>query len=307
MKIKSIGYGNAFSILNGNNSFLLTEEHEGETRNLLIDTGWALPLMLHKYNIPIKSIDDIYISHAHADHASIEFVAFKRYDWYNKPEVAMRSEMPIEETPIIRTNSDYAPNLICNRKLLKDLWKKSWRGGLESIEGQPATLKSFFTLYPIKENQNFIWQGWTVSLIQQIHIMTGSITSPTFGLLFKKEGHKTVYFVTDSQHCSPRQSEIFYKESDIIFQDCECDGVDTVKKIMNFSSKVHANYGELKGYENVNAIRLSDDIKEKMFLDHYQDYVTEGFDFYGQPCDWFKMVKDDGFAGMVKQGQEWIV
>jgi hypothetical protein len=64
--------------------------------------------------------------------------------------------------------------------------------------------------------------------------MAGSVISNTFGLIMKKEGHKTLYLVTDSQHCSPHQVEVFYKEADIIIQDCELIGVDTKKKSNEF-------------------------------------------------------------------------
>ena len=111
-------------------------------------------------------------------------------------------------------------------------------------------------------------------MIQQIHIMAGSKIMDTFGLMMSKKDHQTVYFTTDSQHCSPAQVEHFYHEADIIFQDCETSEI---------KSGVHANYNEL--------VTLEDDIKNKMWLYHYNP---------GKLPD----AKADGFKGFVVKGQE---
>lgn len=277
MKITVVGCGNAFSKINFNQSFLLEEDG----RKLLIDCGTRIPMALHAQNIPINSINDIYVSHAHGDHCGgLEEMAFLRYDWTRKPKSYKEG--------------NYAPRLIANAQLLKDLWDKTLSGGLESMEGFVANISTFFEPCPIKDNQAFKWQGWTCQLIQQIHIMTGSTIASTFGLLLFKEGHKSIYFTTDSQHCSPRQMEIFYKQADIIIQDCECTP---------FMSGVHANYIQLAGYPEANSVKLSDDIKAKMWLSHYQDFVSNGKDFFGKDCDWIEKAKNDGFAGFVKVGQ----
>lgn len=283
MKITVIGCGNAFSEKNYNQSFLLEESNPDmhTSRKMLIDCGQLTISALRHAGVDLKSITDIYISHAHADHiGALEAMAFLRYDWLNRPHNYKER--------------DYAPKLIANAQLLKDLWDKSLRGGLESMEGFVASLATFFCPVPVKDNQAFIWEGWACSLIQQVHIMTGSTIACTFGLLMGKEGHKSVYFTTDSQHCSPRQMEVFYKKADIIFQDCECTP---------FMSGVHANYAQLAGYPEANAVKLSADIKEKMWLSHYQDFVSDKKDFYGKDCDWEKKADEDGFAGFVTVGQ----
>lgn len=279
MKITILGCGNAFSTVNGNNCILLEENDS----RLLIDAGWDLPHMLKRNNVDVKSIDYIYISHAHADHCGgLEYMAFSRYDWMRKPGIA----------------SDTSPYLIANSTFMNELWEYSLKGGLRSIEGRDATLATFFKLLPIQPNETFLWEGWEFQLIQQIHIMTGSIISPTFGLIATKPCHKTIYFVTDSQHCSPRQQELFYKQSDLIFQDCE---------ITPFYSNVHANYEQLAGYDNANAIKLSPEIKAKMWLTHYQDFLNSKKDFYGNECDWDAKAAADGFAGFVRVGQQFEV
>ena len=322
MKIITVGCGNAFSIESFNQSFVIEENG----RKMLIDCGMQTPQALESIGIDFKEIDDIYISHLHADHiGGLEYFAFQRYDWMNKPRVFKN-----------------APNLIGNVQLLKDLWDKSLRGGLESMQGFVATINTFFQTQPVEPNQSFEWQGWTVDLVQQIHIMSGSVIMPSFGIMLKKEGHKSVYFVTDSQHCSPRQMEDFYDQADIIFQDAECIGVDfsmeegatyyqngmeirrdsnidkndavALAEVMTegwekktwgrykFGSGVHANYAQLAGYNSANSIKLPIDIKNKMYLSHYQDFVLAGKDMYGNIVDWELQAKNDGFKGFTKVG-----
>lgn len=289
MKITVIGCGNAFSKINYNQCFLLEEND----KKMLIDFGAKVPQALHHANIDIKEIDAIYISHLHGDHiGGLEEMAFLRYDWVNRPT---HYKERLEHCP--------APLLIANDHLIKDLWNKSLRGGLESMEGFDASLETYFQPKGIKPNTNFKFWGWNFQLIQQVHIMTGSIISSAFGLFMEKEGYPTLYFTTDSQHCSPRQVEIFYAKADIIFQDCECVGVDTKEKKLLFCSGVHANYAQLAGWKSANSVVLPDKIKSKMWLSHYQDFVSNGLDFVGNSCNWENLAFDDGFKGFLKVGQ----
>ncbi len=112
-----------------------------------------------------------------------------------------------------------------------------------------ATLETFFEPMPMEPNVAFTWQGWQVELIQQIHILSGSMITPSFGILFSREGRNSVCCMTDSQHCSPRQMEEHCHRADLIFQDCECGGVD---------------------------LRFDEDTKAKMWLSYFQGFVKVG-------------------------------
>jgi hypothetical protein len=296
MKITVVGCGNAFSKENFNQCFMLEEEG----RTMLIDFGAKIPFALDYHKIDIKKIDDVYISHAHSDHiGGLEELAFLRYDWINRPR-------NYQEWKSLELNKGIKlpPKLICNEILMKELWDWSLRGGLKSMEGFDAEIDTFYIPMPIAPNKSFDWQGWKVSLIQQIHVMTGSMIMNTFGLFFEKEGHKTVYFTIDSQHCSPKQVEVFYKKADIIFQDCECVGVIPNEKKFIFSTGVHANYGQLAGYTSANSTVLSKDIRKKMILSHYQDFVDKNLDFMGNETDWIEAALEDGFEqGFATLGQ----
>ncbi len=287
MKITVVGCGNASSLStkNGNTSFLLEENNS----KLLIDCGRTSPEMLDRLGYSFKDITDVYISHLHGDHTSgIDYFAFFGvYDWINKPKVAKEN----------------APTLIANKVLLKELWETNLKGTMDTIEGLDADLNTYFNLLPIDSNQHFWWEGWNCQLVQQVHIMGGSTIKSAFGLIMEKEGYKTLYFVTDSQHCSPHQVEVFYKKADIIFQDCELIGVDIKNREMKFCSFVHANYGQLAGYKGSNSTILPKSITNKMWLTHYQDFKNQNVDFYGNQVDWDKRAVEDGFAGFVNLGQ----
>lgn len=292
MKITVIGCGNAFSYKNYNQSFLLEEDD----RKMLIDCGNRVPLSLHNQNIDIKTITDIYVSHAHSDHCGgLEEIAFTRYDWKNHP------------TDYRESTIDYAPTLIANEVLINELWKNTLSGGLKSMEGFDATLSTYFKPKPIKANKSFDWCGWTCSLIQQIHVMTGSMVMNTFGLFLEKEGHNSVFFTTDAQYFQPEQVKVFYDKASIVFQDCEIIGVDTKNRKMNFKSGVHANYAQLAGWESVNAFKLDKNTKNKLWLSHYQDFKNDNIDMYGNIIDWELQAIDDGFAGFVRVGQEFEI
>lgn len=314
MKVTTIGCGYAFSKKNYNQSFLLEEADEhGKLRRMIIDYGAKIPMALDNLGIDIHDIDDVYISHAHCDHiGGLEELVLQRYDWKNSPrrwddfihirEGGRNDDFQRDYIDRNREYRSYAPRLITNENLMHELWKNSLRGGLETMEGFDASLETYFEPVPLKANVPFFWQGWRCDLIQQIHIMTGSVIKYTFGLLMSKPHHKTIYFTTDAQHCSPRQIEVFYQRADIIFQDCECDGFDTRERKFIFGSGVHANYGQLAGYLSANSIVLPEDIKAKMILSHYQDFVDFRQDFRGQECDWESLVYEDGFMGFTHVG-----
>lgn len=301
MIIKAIGVGSARSTVNFQQCYMLEENG----KKLLIDYGRQIPEALRYHGISEKEIDAVYISHKHNDHiGGLEDLAIATYDWINKPKNYKESK------------KKYAPKLYANETLMRELWDQSLRGGLETMEGFKANMDTFFETIPVEPNESFIWEGWKFSLVQQIHIMSGSIISSTFGLFVTKEGYQSVYFTTDSQHCSPRQMEIFYRQADIIIQDTE---------ILPFLSGVHAGYVQLSAQKDSNSIDLGDEIRSKMYLSHYQDCVTQGvkniskyspFGFFKTKndgtitekdsetikFDWDAQAKSDGFKGFMKLG-----
>lgn len=286
MKITVIGCGNAFSKKNYNSSFLLEENG----KRFVLDIGSQIPAALDHAGVPLKSIDAFYVSHAHCDHAGgLEEVAFTRYDWVNHPK-HYREGL-------------YAPELYANAGLMKDLWEHTLSGGLKSMEGFDAMLETFFKTHPVNGNEPFFWEGWKFELVQQIHIITGTIFMPTYGVFISKEGHESVFFTTDCQYAQPEPILAFYRKASHVFQDTECVGVDTKKQAFCFGSGVHANFAKLAGWPSANAMRLDDDIKAKLHLVHYQDFVSEGKDCFGNECDWDLLAMASGIVhGFAKVG-----
>jgi len=330
MKITILGCGNAFSHNNYNQSFLLEENG----KNFLVDCGTRIPTALYDQEIDLKSIDAVYISHAHGDHCGgIEEIAFSRYDWTHKPRHF--------------SEGNYAPKLYANKVLMNELWNFTFKGGLDSMEGFDSTLETFFETMPVEPNKPFYWEDWRFDLVQQVHLMTGSMIKNTFGLFMSKEGHKKVFFTTDCQYFQPKQVRCFYDDADIIFQDGEFTGVDTKKKLFIFGSGVHASIAELFGWASANAMVLTSKIKSKLWVSHYQDFVAkfipkkqkkfveylmkiasectdpvskimleeacseymffESKDSFGNLVDWDSLVKEEGLAGIVRVGQEFEV
>jgi hypothetical protein len=315
MKITVIGCGGAFSNINFNQCLMMDELSAVEPGiregRMLVDCGQQVSAALYAAKVDLKTITDIYVSHGHSDHiGSLENIAYQRYDWANKPASCKRDARGLGYGALVPfvSESYYAPRLIANDKLMAELWENALKLGLSSIEGLDATLETFFWPVPMTGHDKLSWCGWELELVQQIHIMTGSVVANTFGLFMtrRSDGFR-IYHTTDSQHCSPRQVEIFYKKADLIFQDCECLGVDAIKMNMDFCSGVHANYAQLAGWDSANSTKLSPEIKAKMWLCHYADQVSIGKDYKGQDCDWNKMAKQDGFRGFIKVGQEIVV
>ena len=243
-KLTFLGSGSAFytgEYLGENwQSNILIESPSG--RRLLLDCGSDIRFSLKEQSLNVNDIDDVYISHLHADHiGGIEWLAFGTKFSENGRK----------------------PNIWAERSILKDLWSHSLRGGLGSIEGEDANIHSYFNPHPIRENGGFIWEGIEFRLVQVVHVMDGFKISPSYGLLFEI-GSKRIFFTADTQF-APSQISQFYRSADVILHDCET--ADT-------QSGVHSHYSQL--------LNLPVEIRRKMWLYHYQsgcknDACKDGF------------------------------
>lgn len=251
MRIKFVGCGSAFNKIDGQSN-VIVESSSG--KKLLIDCG---SYFWQHAELSPSDIDSLYISHLHADHVGgVEELAFCTYFM---PNVSR-------------------PKLYCNSYLMRTLWEESLRGGLESIQGKVVTLTEYFDCHPVENSESFEWEKIRFTPIQTVHVMAGYHIKYSYGLLIHElsvlvgVNAPTVFFTADTQFC-PNQITDFYKKADIIFQDCET---------APYKSGVHASYDELN--------TLSDDIKSKMWLYHYQPNPPQ------KPID-------DGFLGFVQKGQ----
>jgi ribonuclease BN (tRNA processing enzyme) len=241
MKLTFLGTGSAFTVGSNNyhSNMILENDH---SQKLLIDCGSDARLSLNELNLCYRDITDVYISHLHADHAGgLEWLAFTtKFD--------QRCEKP---------------NLFICERLVNELWNNVLSGGLNSLQGQAASLSTFFNVHAIEENGSFYWHKQEIRLLQTLHVMSGFAILPSYGLIFKSNGLNVL--ITTDMLFSPINMHDFYEMADIIFHDCETN--DT-------KSGVHSHFNEL--------ITLPDHIKQKMWLYHYQpgclpDAVKHGF------------------------------
>lgn len=248
-----LGSGSAFYIGDrlGENwqSNVLIEAPSG--RRLLLDCGSDIRFSLMERGLRATDIDDVFISHLHADHVGgLEWLAF--------------------ETKF--SSRGRKPNLLASKSIIGNLWTHSLSGGLGALEGEDASIRSYFDIHSIAHNKGFEWEGAQFRLVQVVHVMDGFDLSPSFGLIFTL-GSTRVFFTSDTQF-TPSKIHRYYEEADLILHDCET----AVSK-----SGVHARYEQLIG--------LPDEIRKKMWLYHYQP---------GKKRD----ACADGFAGWVEKGKQ---
>lgn len=217
-------------------------------RNLLLDCGGDIRFSLLDQGLSCRDVHELYVSHLHADHiGGMEWLAFCKF-------FGEHQRLPLH----------------LSRLFVNDLWHNSLSGGLASLEGQVAELKTYFDVRPVPKNRHFEFEGTRFQLVQVVHIMNGYAVSPSFGLFFEVHGQK-VFFTSDSQF-TLKNLWPFYRSADIIFQDCETSA---------YRSGVHAHYSEL--------LTLPPEIRSKMHLYHYNP---------GAKPD----AQADGFVGFVDKG-----
>jgi len=250
MKIGFLGTGSAFTLKNFQSNLLV----EQNGKHLLLDAGSDIRFSLKSVGLSYRNIDAVYISHLHADHAGgIETLALCSYFDVTKEKI----------------------KLFGSGELLRRGWEDTWKGGLESIQGKLLSLGDFFSITPVKPNSFFEWEGIRFDLVQSIHIMNGYCIVPCYGLMIRCPDSRTIFWTSDCQFC-PHQILDFYKQSDLIIQDCET---------MPFKSGVHANFTDL--------LTLPEEVREKMILIHYQDNVLEDNGMLN--VEWQKRLKDAKF------------
>lgn len=258
MKIKFLGTGSAHCLKNFNTNIMI----EKNGKKLLFDAGSDVKWSLNEAGLSYLDLDAIYVTHLHADHiGGLEDIAFCSY-------FDPRCEEKI--------------TLIGQNELIREMWGNSLKGGLKSIQGKKTTLYDFFDVQMVKKNGKFLWEDIEFHIVQSIHIIDEYAIVPSFGLMVHDpDSGKKIYFTGDTQHC-PNQIKDFYKEADLIIQDCETTP---------FASGVHAHYTELA--------TLPAEVKSKMLLLHYQDNImsdekpTSGYKVTGE---WKDKAEKDGFG-----------
>ena len=247
MQIKFVGVGNAFSQISVGNSNMLITSDSGKI--MAFDMGQTFPYIVRdEWGLDFRDIDAVYLSHLHADHASIEQFAFSRYFIPKKDK-----EMVVK------------PKLYMIRDLMREGWESVFRGGLESLSGKVMSITDYFDCKPISVNKSFIWENHSFTPVQTVHIRSGYIIKHSYGLAIKKDPKQKIYdaYIT-SDTMFDRSLNEYYNQSKIIFTDCET---------LDQRSNVHPNYMDL--------VTLPIECKNKMWLYHYgkkiESFREDGF------------------------------
>lgn len=264
MNIQFLGTGSAFCKKNYQTNFLIQEDG----KRLLIDAGTDIRWSLNNLAYDYRDIDAIYITHLHADHiGGLEYIALSSYFAPKKDE----NGNPIKI------------QLFGNADLINELWNSSLKGGLKCIQGKQTTLLDFFDVTMVQKNSSFIWEKIEFKIVQSVHVMDGYSIVPSYGLMFKDAPTRKTIYVTGDTQFNPNQIMDFYRQADVIIQDCETSP---------FKSGVHAHYEELK--------TLPIEIKKKMVLTHFGDNVIE--DTNALNSEWVDKARDDGFFWFAPKG-----
>jgi len=231
MQLMFLGTGSAFCVTPNNyQSNLLLTSPSG--RRLLIDCGSDVRHSLKAAGLTYSDIDDIYISHLHADHiGGLEYMGFScKFD-------------PAAELP----------NLIISNQIGDKLWNKSLAGSMTINEDEdPSTVSTYFKYRPVPSENHFQWEGIDFTLVPTKHVVGHNYTVLSYGLLFKINNTK-IYLTTDTKF-DPIGLASVLDDADLIFHDCEATG---------FPTGVHPHYSEL--------VTLPARLKSKIWLYHYDD------------------------------------
>ena len=264
-KIKFIGVGSAFAAAEMGNSNMVVESDTG--KKLLIDCGFRVQDMLRNAygigNAQVGEIDGVYISHLHADHiGGMEWLALCTFFNPNCPP----------------------PKLYCVGGLMQELWDKSLRGGLETLQVREkigtsveARLTTYFDVQPININESFTWEGIIFRPVQTTHVMSGFRIQFCYGLMIepmlmpRAPVIKRRIFLTGDTQFVPNLDSL-YTTANIVLHDCET----------GFRSGVHPHYDDMK--------ELPEDVKKKIYLYHYNEPKAPDAG------------AEDGFGGFIQVG-----
>jgi len=264
MKIIFAGTGSAFTMENYQTNTVI----QRNGKNLLIDAGMDIRFSLRDVGMSHKDIDALYITHLHSDHVGgVEWLAFITFF---DPSVTKKVK------------------LYGNSDLIYDMWNNTLQGGLASIQARQMHLEDYFDVNPILPNSGFEWEGIQFEIVQSVHIMNKYAIVPSYGLMIKDPDSGLTFYYTGDTQFNPNQIMDFYKQSDVIIQDCET---------YPFKSGVHANFLDL--------VTLDEDIKAKMMLTHYQDKIldTEQFGKWKATAEGAGFKCWDGnYCGFITQG-----
>ncbi len=258
LSIFFLGTGSAFSKKIYQNNIIIIK---GDTA-IFVDFGTRSPFALNLLGHNVSSIDNLILTHSHADHIGgvEEIFLFNRYGFNRKI------------------------NLIVPKPYLDILWEESLKGGCSYSEYKDTKHLNIYDfvnyiepqIIDIDYKEKRLFYKINISGIDIIFFQTKHLPSDveeiekhhlTFGLIIDNK----IIFTSDTKF-DKEFIEFLVNNFDIeyIFHDCQF-----------YKGGVHASLEEICTFPNY--------IKEKMFLMHYQDNY--------QDID----IKKDNFLGFAEQ------
>lgn len=258
-----IGVGSAFSKINNQTNLLIIKGNS----HILIDCGTTCPKAMWNYGCPVINVENIFITHSHADHIG------------GMEEVALMSRYFTKKNP----------KLIIIEEYKKALWEYSLKGGIafnEVTNGNVIELEDIFEIVNPKLIQKAPYYIWEINIEKDINLRifkTKHIPDSeqdrnkcffSYGVLINQK----VIFTSDTRF---DKELIFYlleqyKDIKIIFHDCQL-----------FTGGVHASYNEL--------LTFPESIRKMTYLVHYGDNYKS------------TTPEKDCFLGFAQQGVYYII
>ena len=258
LSVLFVGTGSAFSKRYFQTNVLVVKGED----HLLIDCGTLCPYALEtKYGLELSKIDNILLTHPHADHiGGVEELAL--VDRYIKKQKA---------------------NLVITDEFKELLWNESLKGGLKVNEEGPLNIDDYFNqIKPeLLQTEPFEMYETNVGSINLKLFRTNHVTCAetgdfqiSYGILIDDK----VLYPCDTQFNREQLEYLIGKYPvRVIFHDCDISG---------YSEGVHASYAQLK--------TLPDNIRAMTYLCHYNGKAEsinpedDGFRKFARPGVWYR-------------------